>query len=377
MTGDTTSIQQRIDNMLKKLLSVTALVALTTPAFASGQATWEETMAAAKEEGEVYWFVWYFEDRFRVFAEQFTEETGIVVNIPEGDHIANIDKMRAEAGRETGDIDVLAYGYDQLPNINMELFAPLTMLPEDAGRVSTVAGVDGGDVAVAWWGNQTGIAYDPAKISEDDLPQTPADFAAFWTANPGQMGFNYENGGSGPSFFLNILRNLSEADFNDGASSPEKLAMLDAGIAFFNEHAENYEITTSNSDSLTRLSEGEFTMVPAWEDHMAGLQVNGEIRDELRFYIPEMGMFGGGNAVSIPANAPNPAAASVFIDWLTSPEIQTQFNAQFGTAPMHANADDSAALVSNAMRDRSRPWAAKPFRDAVEERFIEDVIFER
>ena len=363
--------------MFKKLLAATALVALTTPAHADGHASWEATLAAAQEEGEVSWFVWYFEDRFRVFAEQFTEETGIKVTIPEGDHIANIDKMRAEASRDAGDIDVLAYGFDQLPNINAELFSPLAGLPADEGRITTVAGIDGGDVAVAYWGNQTGIAYDPAKIAEADLPQTPEEFAAYWAANPGQMGFNYENGGSGPSFYINVLRNLSGADFNDGEVTDEKVASLDAGIAFFNEHAENYEITTSNADSLTRLSEGEFTMVAAWEDHMAGLQVNGEIRDELAFYIPEMGMFGGGNAVSIPANAPNPNAALVLINWLSSAEVQTQFNAQFGTAPMHANADDSAALVSNAMRARQVPWAAKPFRDTIEERFIEEVIQER
>ena len=175
--------------MLKKLLSATLLVALTTPAFAGGHATWEATMAAAKKEGEVSWFVWYFEDRFRVFVEQFTEETGIKVTIPEGDHIANIDKMRAEAGRDTGDIDVLAYGFDQLPNINAELFTPLAGLPADEGRITSVAGIDGGDVAVAYWGNQTGIAYDPAKIAQEDLPQTPEDFAAFWTSESGRNGF--------------------------------------------------------------------------------------------------------------------------------------------------------------------------------------------
>ncbi len=364
--------------MLKKLLSATALVALTTPAFAGGHLSWEQmTEKAQNEEGEVTWFVWYFEDRFREFTQQFTDATGIKVIIPDGDHSTNIDKMIAESGRETGDIDVLAYGVDMLPTIDNALFMSLANLPEDAGRISDLVGIDGGDVALAYWGNQTGIAYDPAKIADEDLPQTPEDFAAFWTANPGAMGFNYENGGSGPSFYMNILRTLSDVDFNDGETSPEKLAGIDGGIAFFNEHAENYEITASNADSLTRLSNGEFTMVAAWEDHMAGLQNIGEIRDDLKFYIPEMGMFGGGNYVSIPKNAPHPAAAQLFVDWLTSAEVQTMFNQQFGTAPMHAEADDSAALVSNAMRERQMPWAKKPFRDAVEERFIEDVIQER
>lgn len=365
--------------MLNRLLSATAALALSAGVVhADNHAKdWDAVVAAAREEGELTWFVWYFEDRFREFTQAFTDEYGIKVNIPDGDHIANIDKMIAERGRDTGDIDVLAYGFDQLPNIDPALFMPLDMLPADAGRVATVAGIDGGTVAVAYWGNQTGIAYDPAKIAEDDLPQTTEDFAAFWQANPGQFAFNYENGGSGPSFYMNVLRSLSDVDFADSSDAPDRIAALSGGIDFFNTHAAHYEITASNADSITRLSDGEFTMVAAWEDHLAGLQVNGEVRDDIRFYIPEMGMFGGGNAVSIPANAPNPHAAAVFVHWLTTPEVQTLFNTQFGTAPMHRAADDSAALVSMAMRDRLTAWPAKPFRDAVEASFIDNVILER
>lgn len=365
--------------MLNKLMSATAALAISAGALhAEGHTMdWDAVVAAAQEEGEVAWFVWYFEDRFREFTQAFTDEYGIDVVIPEGDHIANIDKMIAESGRETGDIDVLAYSFDQLPNIDEDLFMPLDMLPEDAGRVSTVAGIDGGEVATAYWGNQTGIAYDPARIAEEDLPQTPEEFAAFWEANPGQFAFNYENGGSGPSFYMNVLRTLSDVDFSDGSDAPERIAALEDGIDFFNEYAEYYEITSSNADSITRLSDGEFTMVAAWEDHLAGLQVSGEVRDDIRFYIPEMGMFGGGNAVSIPANAPNPHAAAVFIHWLTTPEVQTLFNTQFGTAPMNQAADDSAALVSMSMRDRLTSWPASPFRDAVEAAFIDGVILER
>lgn len=365
--------------MLNKLMSATALLALTASlAHAeTHNAKWDAIVAAAQEEGKVSWFVWYFEDRFREFTQAFTEETGIEVVIPDSDWNVNLDKMRAEAGRESGDIDVIALPFDQLPNINYDLFQPLTALPADDGRVTQLVGIDGGDVVVAWWGNQTGIAYDPAKIAEEVLPQTPEEFAAFWAENPGQMGFNYENGGSGPSFYMNMLRTITGLDFTDPDDSEARIAELQPGIDFFNEHAENYEITASNADSLTRLSDGEFTMVAAWEDHMAGLQVNGTIRNDLAFYIPQMGMFGGGNSISIPANAPNPNAALVFIDWLTSPEIQTTFNVQFGTAPMHAEADDSAALVSMEMRARQTIWPVQPFRGAVETAFIDNVILER
>ena len=364
--------------MLNRLMTASAALAIgATMAQAEAHADWDAIVAAAQEEGEVSWFVWYFEDRFREYTQAFTEESGITVTIPDSDHIANIDKMIAEAGRETGDIDVLAFGVDQLPNINPELFATLAALPADDGRVTSLAGIDLGEISVAYWGNQTGIAYDPAKIAEEDLPQTAEDFVAYWQANPGQFAFNYENGGSGPSFYMNMLRSLTGLDFADSSDAEDRIAALDPAFAIFNENADHYEITASNADSLTRLSDGEFTMVAAWEDHMAGLQVEGSIRDDLAFYIPEMGMFGGGNGVAIAANAPNPNAALVFINWLSSPEVQTEFNQIFGTAPMHANSDDSMALVSMEMRSRQTVWPGSPFRDAMETAFIDNVILER
>lgn len=364
--------------MIRTLMTAGVFALATTPLLADGHAAdWADIEAQARQEGEVTWFVWYFEDRFREFTQAFTDETGITVTIPDGDHSSNIDKFLAEASRDAGDIDVLAYGVDRAESIPTNMLMTLVNLPDDAGRVTTIVGVEGGDASVGFWGNQTGIAYDPERIAAEDLPQSAEDFAAFWAASPGKMGFNYENGGSGPSFLHNILRVMSGDAYNDGELSDEKIAMTDAGIAFFNEHAANYEITASNADSLTRLSEGEFILVPAWEDHMAGLQNSGEIRGDLAFYIPEMGMFGGGNFVAIPQNAPNPAAAQVFVAWLTSPAVQTEFNAIFGSMPMNAGSDDSAALVPNDMRDRQKPWAQNPFRDAVLDRFIEDVVLER
>ena len=116
---------------------------------------------------------------------------------------------------------------------------------------------------------------------------------------------------------------------------------------------------------------------PAWEDHLAGLQRRGEARKDLKFYIPAMGMNGGGNGVAIPKNAPHKAAALVFIDWLTSAETQTVFNRDFGTAPMHADADDSAALVPNEQRAYRVNQAFNPFNSEIEELFIEEVVLNR
>lgn len=367
--------------MLKTLiLSTTALaigVSASTASDLSGM-SWDDIVTQAKAEGELTWYVWYLQDDLRRAVKSFEDEYGIDVTIPEGTSAGNAEKLIAERNREVGDIDVFAWGYSDFETVDLAAtFSPLKMLPADDGRVSELVGIDGGDFVLAYWGNQTGIAYDPAKVSADNLPQTPEEFATFWSENPGKFGFNYEKGGSGPSFYQNTLRSLTGVDFSNGEISDGKLAKVEEGFGFFNDNAENYVVTASNADSIVRVSDGELWMVPAWEDHLAGLQKRGEVRSEIKFYIPEMGMNGGGNGIAIPNNAPHPAAAAVFVNWLTSADTQTMLNRDFGTAPMHAEADDSNALVPNDQRANRQPWAGQPFRKAVEESFIENVILER
>ena len=340
--------------------------------------SWDEIEARAREEGTLTWYVWYLKDDLRRFARAFTEETGIAVVIPEGTLAGNVLKLLAERRRGTGDIDVFSAGFDAFETLPAhDLFRSLDMLPPDEGRVRSLAGFDGGDRVLAFWGNQTGIAYDPARIDAAALPQTPEDFAAFWTANPGRFGFNHENGGAGPSFFLSAIGAVAGLDYAASEAAPGALEAAEAGYAFFNAHAEDYVITASNADGIIRVSDGELWMVPAWEDHLAGLQNRGEVRADLAFYIPRMGMFGGGNGVAIPANARHPAAAAVFVDWLTSPETQAALNARFGTAPMHEDAVASDALVPAAQRANSRPWVLPPLRTELENRFVDEVILER
>jgi putative spermidine/putrescine transport system substrate-binding protein len=154
--------------------------------------SWDEIVAQAQEEGEVAWFVWYFQPQYRELAAAFTEEYGIDVVIPEGTHDGNIEKFLAEAGRDAGDIDVLAMGTDRI-----DLFDPtemaigplLDVLPDVAASQTEVGGYDGMGYAFGYWGNQTGIAYDPrrwpsrtrprrSRISRPSSPPIPAASAS-------------------------------------------------------------------------------------------------------------------------------------------------------------------------------------------------------
>ncbi|MBY5970936.1 extracellular solute-binding protein [Ferrimonas balearica] len=370
--------------MLRKLLVAATAIGLASGAQAQDQTdllskSWDDIVAQAKDEGSVNWFVWYFQPRYRELAEAFTAEYGIEVMIPEGTHEGNIDKVLAETGRESGDVDLLAMGADRIELFKQEnLVGPLNDVLPNAGTMTTeVGGFDGQGYGWAYWGNQTGIAYDPEAIDEADLPQSVEDFAAYWDANPGRFGFNYENGGSGPSFFTHVARNVTDADFTSGEVTEEKMDALQPAWDFFLDHTDGYIITASNTDSLIRLSNREFALVPAWEDHLFKLQGEKEVSDRIKFYIPEFGMTGGGNINVIPANAPHPAAALVFLNWVSSPETQTRFNEVFGAAPMNSAADDSHALIPNDMRARAVSSPANPFNTELRQAFIEHVALER
>lgn len=132
-------------------------------------------------------------------------------------------------------------------------------------------------------------------------------------------------------------------------------------------------ISASNADSITRLNAGEFKLAASWEDLVLSLQHKGEVSPDIKFYLPDFGMPGGGNVVGIPANAKHKAAALLFIHWLTQPDTQRRFHSQFGTALL-TPADDGAQTTDSLDRSRSFAWAAKPLGDEIKKQFIQNVM---
>ena len=337
---------------------------------------WDDIVKQAKEEGKVVWYQWYFQPEFRKITKEFEKEYGIKVSIPE---VASYDSMQqkllAESRRETGDIDVFSLGGDKFNSLDLGkvFFGPIfEKLPEKNALRTNINGGKGMNYAVAFWGNQSGMAYNSDLIKSSDLP-TALTLDRWISDNPGGLGFNFTNGGSGPSFIQNMTRQISGREL--GPSDTGDAVDLNQVWDWFNGHRDNYIFTNGNADSLIRINDGEFLIVPAWEDHLAGLQKKNVVGQHIKFYIPNWGMNGGGNAVAIPANAENKAAAIVFIHWLTSAQTQTKFNTDFGSAPVNANADDSSALVPNWQRVNQRDWMNDGFfKKKLLNGFMENVV---
>jgi putative spermidine/putrescine transport system substrate-binding protein len=364
--------------MLRKLV-LAAVVAAA--GFSSAHADdllskkWDDIVAQAKQEGELNWYVWYNLPEYREYVKSFEKEYGIKVNLPEVSSAADAQKkLLAEAGRATGDIDVLAMGGDatNVIDVTKVFYGPiLKTLPDSGDITDKINGGDGKGYSIAYWGNQTGIAYDSNRVDAATLPQTLDELSAWMEKNPGQLGFNYLNGGAGQSFLHNVGRNvLGVTPDTKLSATPDMQPVWD----WFNKRKDQFVITASNADSMTRINSGEFLLVPAWEDNLFSLIKKNEVGSHIKIYLPKWGMNGGGNIVAIPANSGHKAAAMVFISWLTSAKVQSDFSKLYGASPTNTKADFSQGLIPADQRQYTRSWTQPLPRDEVLGGFAKNVV---
>ena len=181
--------------MLRTLIATVATAAFATGAFAGGirsfsAKSWDDIVAQAKEEGQVSWFVWYFQPRYREVAKAFTEEYGIEVVIPEGTHEGNIEKFLAEGNATPATSTCWRWGRigsicSTRPKSRWGHSTTSCPKPRTCARNSAV--MTGWHYAYGYWGNQTGIAYDPEKISDEDFRSRSMTLRAFFTERPGEI----------------------------------------------------------------------------------------------------------------------------------------------------------------------------------------------
>jgi len=314
---------------IRKLLSIgLTAAALAVSNFASASTdlsgkSWSEIEELAKKEGKLTVSVWYLQPQFRNFVKEFENQYDIKVKVPEGTLDGNI-------------------------KLNHHL-----------------QGVELGDMAVGYWGNQTGLAYDPMRIKEEELPQSWADMESYIDKNPKKFGYSDPNGGSSGNAFIQraLVYINGDYDYRTDKIDEAQIANWKKTWDWFSSKKDALIRTASNADSLTRLNDGELVIVSAWQDHLFSLQKQGAITDRLKFYVPKFGMPGGGNVVTVAKNAPNPAASLVFVHWITSPEVQQKLNQEFGVRPLNSESGLKDTIFF------STPW-----RKAEMEAFTKEVI---
>ncbi|WP_439239030.1 extracellular solute-binding protein [Lonepinella sp. BR2919] len=326
----------------QKLLLISTALSVTLGAgsvFANNlsQKSWQDIEMQAKKEGQVVVSVWYLQPQFRAFVKDFEHQYGIKVKIPEGTADGNISKLLAEKSLEKGKMDVVAIASDNFPIIQKSgTFDNIEFIPSFKDGNHFLQGIPFGNEALGFWGNQTGFAYDPQRISEDKLPQSWQEVENYINTNTKKFGYADPSGGSsGKAFIERALINVSgEYDYANQDINDAQINNWYKTWQWFAQNKDKMTRTSSNADSLTRLNDGELDLVSAWQDHLFSMQKQGAVTPRLKFYIPKFGMPAGGNVVGVAKNSVHPAASLVFINWITSPETQKKLNEQFGVRPL-------------------------------------------
>ena len=348
-------------------------------AFLAGELSWDGVLERAQTEGEVSWFHWGGSDELNLWIDTVVEpelaELGITLNtsrVP--DTRDAVDQVLADAavgrGLGEGTVDAiwingenfftlasqdLLFGSfaDKLPNSQYFYF-------DKNDPRSAINLADNGyptDLQeVPWAQFQYTCVVDTARLSAEDAPQDFEELRDYLQANPGRFTYVRPPDYIGNAFVQSVLyafnpegtgfapfqQDLSEVD-------PEAFARVVAPGFEYLRRIEPFLLGGSGQEgergapiypeteaaNETFLNNGEVDMQCQFGTFSASVGIdNGSYAPSVQNIIfPTSGMITNKSFITIPTNAPNPAAALVLADLLSSPENQVDKLAALGYAP--------------------------------------------
>lgn len=347
--------------------------------------SWDEIVAEAQAEGELSLWVWGDEAFWQQIADEFETLYGIEVSIMVSDKNTVLNKVLAEKDGEVGTIDVMGLPgdiintlmeadvlYGQVLNVmpNKDLLDPVLSARNE--------GIESNNMWVPIWKNYTAMLYNPEKINEDELPQTWEELDAWIEANPKQFAFCIpEKGGSGQSFMQTIITNLTgglDRYMSDTEVDAEKTAGWDVVWQWINDKEDKITFTTSNSDSISRLNQGEVTMTVAWDSNVSSTIEAGELFKNVGYYMPAFGLVGGGDVQTVLKNAPHPAAGLVWLDFMTSEAGQTIMMDVIGCFPVRTDMTMTTTLLSEDDLSKAVEWMPAIYKSYYIDEFTKNVL---
>jgi len=341
------------------------------------QMDWAQIEEHARAEGGLTFWVWHNEVGFRELTNAFTDRFGISVDLLISEKTAGEMMAIAEAGSAVGSLDVMTIGGEfVIAAMGANLFSgPILDKMQEGQHLDPALRVMQEGLAhhgyiVPVYLNQTGLLYNPRVVTE--RPQTWAELEAWIDANPRRFGFSTAaGGGTGQSFVHSVIEFTTgglDQYHGDTAVDPAKHAQWDAVWQWFNDRSDRLTITTSNIDSISRLNQGELHMVVAWNDQAYNLINQGELFADAVLYVPNFGMVGGGDTMGLLANAPNPAAGLLFLNWITSREGQSIMVEVMQNFPAHTGVATAHTLLDPACMQNRVSWIPAVYKS----QFIED-----
>jgi putative spermidine/putrescine transport system substrate-binding protein len=346
-------------------------------------AGWDKITAAAKADGQVTFYSWYFPDYFKEASEDFEKQFGIKVNLIIGDQTANFNKAIAEKDNKIGTIDCMIVG-GQFVKTTMDLdlfYGPIKAIMPDADKLApslwvVQEGVLTKGYLTPFHRNQTGILYDPERVKNP--PQTWQELTAWIDANPKKFGFNDPSkGGSGQSFVHTLIKETAGLQKYDGDKDlvQSKVANWDLAWKWVSDRKDKLTFTVSNNDSIIRLNGGELAMTVAWDDNTKDMMAKGNLFTRAKMYIPKMGLAGGGDTMAVLKNSPRKAAALLYIQHITSKDQQLKKFKMLNAYPARTDiAIEGTLLTEEDRKTNAIAWFPAPYKAYMISEFVKNVL---
>lgn len=300
---------------------------------------------AAKAEGHVtmYNFAGSFADTWKELINRFETKYGIKVTYSDvkGDQ-ANQQLIAVQAAGQDSPVDAYFSGGGDYPllsskgvvgNIALTKILP-NMANYDPVLAESLFGRKHGGSYPLVHLNQTAIGYDSAFVKPQDVPKSFDELLAWAEKNPKRLGITLPSkGGSGSGFIYSLALNYLTGecrqkltDYSQTLDEARDWAMstdcLDPVWDYYRRLLSVAELTNGNADTLNLINNQQLYMGTVWEDQVLTFLGNKQLPETFRLTLLEKGQVGSGDAMFVPANAKNVAAALLLIDMAMSKDFQ-------------------------------------------------------
>lgn len=332
-------------------------------AFLNGQASWQDVEKRAKQEGSVNLYYWGGSDPINVWMDRIAksglEKQGVTLNPVRitGTKDA-IDLILAELasgkGLGEGSVDAIWVNGENFATLKRQdaLFGAFAdKLPNSAfiewnadDKRSLLNlrdfGVETGLAEIPWAGEQYVCAVNTARLAQENAPNDFDELKAYLTENPGKFTYVKPPHYLGNTFVQATIYALNP-DGTGAAPFQKSLDELSAPeLARLITPAMNY---LKQIEPLLLGGLSGNTIYPDDPAALDGMLLNGEIdfsckfglyavatqlangtypEGAQQFIFPKGHMIKNKNYLAIPANAPNPAAALVLANYMSSVDAQ-------------------------------------------------------
>lgn len=343
--------------------------------FLAGELSWEEVIERAQAEGEVEFYHWggseALNNWLELSARPAIEANGIEFNTSRADTGNVVDIILADdaAGRGLGEgsVDFVWINGENFRTLkeNDLLFGPFAdMLPSsqyffldpDDPR-STVNlfdfGTPTGLAEIPWSSAQYTFRVDTARVPEEDVPDDFAGLEQWMRANPGRFTYVAPPDYIGTTFVQTVMYEMNPqgTSFEPFQAPPdeftaEQLAellepafdylrriepfLLGGGGEEGSRGSPSYPGSASTLEARFTAGEVDFTMEFGVYDVDREIRSGNFPESVENIIFPESGMIADKSFLAIPSNAPNPAAALVAVNELSTPESHLSKLAEIG-----------------------------------------------